>query len=597
MKPTSAPSRSFALRGLDDRTRTVVAVLGFVWLVLAARLVHLQWVNHRPLASQASEQRSFYQTRAAPPGEILDRTGRVALAMTITARSVFVDPSRVDDPLELAQKLGEALKLDAMPLAEKIAAHSDRQFVWIKRRITEQEEEAVRELGLSRVVCGLRNEYLRQYPMESLAAHIIGLRDIDGVGRGGVEQSLDAIIHGRPGRIRLVRDARYRIMEVHESVEQPPIPGQTVQLTIDVVVQSFVERELNRIVDKWAPKSATAIVMDPHNGDILAMSSRPTFDPNAPGNVDPKAWKNHAIASVYEPGSTFKPFVVGWALDNKVITTASRFDCENGRYRMGTRLLKDHGRHGVLNVTDILVKSSNIGMAKIGELLGNKELYRCVVHFGFGQPTGIELPGEINGLVRDYDKWDRYSTGSIPMGQEIAVTPLQLITAHAALANGGRLVCPRLVHEVTETRRLAEQHDEETQNKVLAINASIDASSSSIVSQTIDAEIADWIISEPMANVVTRGTGKSARLKEYKIYGKTGTAQKLDPATGKYSTKHHVCSFICGGPVPNPRALVLVLVDEPTKGTVHYGGTVAAPAASEILKKTLMHLGVAQNGQ
>ena len=578
----------------QERTRFVVAALGFVWIVLAGRLVHLQWINHAPLASQATQQRSFYQTRSAPPGEILDRTGRVALAMTVRARSVFVDPSRVKDRDKMSADLAQALELDAEKLRVRLEAYADRQFLWIKRRVSDVEEERIRELGYSSIVCGMRNEYLRQYPMDSLAAHIIGLRDIDGVGRGGVEQSLDSTIHGRPGRIRLVRDARYRIMEVHESIDQAPVPGQTVHLTIDIVVQSFVERALDQVVEKWAPKGATAIVMDPQNGDILAMSSRPNFNPNYPSDVDPAAWKNHAIASVYEPGSTFKPFVVGWALNKRVISTESKFDCENGKYRMGKRILRDHGRHDVLDVTDILVKSSNIGMAKIGELLGNKELYNCVVNFGFGQPTGVELPGELYGLVRDEDTWDHYSTGSIPMGQEIAVTPLQLITAHAALANGGRLVCPRLVHEVTETRRLAEQEDVEPNSALLSINADLDASSNSIVSQTIDESVARWIISRPMAQVVTRGTATSAKLDEYDIYGKTGTAQKLDPETGKYSTKHHVCSFICGGPVQAPRALVLVLVDEPTKGRSHYGGTVAAPAASEILKKTLIYLGTPQ---
>ncbi|MBT6157105.1 MAG: penicillin-binding protein 2, partial [Planctomycetaceae bacterium] len=454
-----------------------------------------------------------------------------------------------------------------------------KQFLWIKRRLTDQQTADIRTLKLPVETWGFRSEFLRRYPQGTLAAHILGLRGIDGDGSGGVEQKLDGVLRGRNGERVLIRDARGRVIDVETETDRPAQHGRTVVLSLDAIIQLYTERELDRVMQEWRPSSACAIVVDPATCDVLAMASRPAFDPNNPVDVLPAAWKNTAIASMYEPGSTFKPFVVAWAVDREIISRDESFNCERGAYRMGRRILHDHHPYGQLSVTDIIVKSSNIGMAKIGERMTNRSLYEAAVTFGFGRRTGTELPGELSGLVRRLSKWDRYSTGSIPMGQELAVTPLQLIAAHAALANGGKLLSPRLV--------LGDMEAMEEFNRRPSPMAT-----SQVVAKTVGAEAAAWVVSGPMRGVVQRGTGKKAQLPDFTVFGKSGTAQKHDPATGKYSTNRHVCSFVCGAPAENPRALVLVLVDEPTVGTSHYGGTVAAPAASRILQKTLLHLRV-----
>jgi cell division protein FtsI/penicillin-binding protein 2 len=349
---------------------------------------------------------------------------------------------------------------------------------------------------------------------------------------------------------------------------------------LDAVIQLYAERELDRIVTEWQPLSAGAIVLDPKSGEVLAMASRPAFDPNDPIDVPPAAWKNYNIASVYEPGSTFKPFVVGWALKEGLIEREEILDCENGAYKMGRRLLHDHHPYGPLSITDILVKSSNIGMAKIGERLTNPKIHAAVEAFGFGRTTGIELPGEVSGLLRALPQWDEYSTGSIPMGQELAVTPLQLITAHAALANGGSLMRPHLVLRHTD----AIVPESSTAPPV--------RSGASVVSPVIASDIAEWLVQKPMVEVIERGTGRRAKLEEYVAFGKTGTAQKLDPETGGYAKDRDVCSFICGAPANDPQLLVLIVVDEPTQGENPGGGTVAAPHAANLLKQALIHQGI-----
>jgi cell division protein FtsI/penicillin-binding protein 2 len=309
--------------------------------------------------------------------------------------------------------------------------------------------------------------------------------------------------------------------------------------------------------------------MNPQNGEILAMASRPTFDPNQPYDVAAEAWKNRAIAEIYEPGSTFKPCIVAWALQKGLIKPDEMFDCENGQYRMGGRTLHDHHPYGPLNVIDILAKSSNIGMAKIGERLTNDGLYEATAVFGFGRESGIELPGELPGLVRPLKQWTGYSLGSVPMGQEIAVTPLQVMAAYGTLSNGGRSITPHIV--------LQSGNDKQSPRSI-------------VVADVIRREISEWITREALTEVVDRGTGKKAKLEGYTVFGKTGTSQKLDPDTGAYSKNKHVSSFICGAPAENPGVLVLVTVDEASVGTDHYGGTVAAPAATEILQKTLTQL-------
>ncbi len=549
----------------DWMLRTVVVG---VWLVLAGRLVFLQMVQGPRLKRQVARQWAAHEVLPARPGDITDRHGRL-LATTVSVRSLFVVPARIEQRWQVACQLADALGQDRERVFKRISAHRDKQFLWIARRLTDEQAAIIRELDLPRDACGFRDEFLRVYPQGAIAAQVLGLRDIDGIGRGGLEEALDSALRGRDGRRAVVRDARGHIVEVSERITRPPQHGQTIRLTLDAVIQLHAQRALQKIMRDWKPKSACAIVLDPRTGGVLAMANCPTFDPNQLNDIPDDAWKNHAIASIYEPGSTFKPFIVATAIEQGLVQPDEMFDCENGEYRMGRRILHDHHPYHELSVTDILVKSSNIGMAKIGERLTNQGIYDSAVKFGFGRKTGIESPGELTGILRPLKLWNGYSTGSVPMGQEVAVTPLQLIAATAGLANGGRQCTPHLV-ESTRTGS--------------AVPDSV------IVTYTVDAEIARWIVQGPMTEVVSRGTGTRAKSKDYTVFGKTGTAQKPDPLTGKYSSQLHVSSFICGAPAEDPQALVLVVVDEPSVGSTHYGGTIAAPAAAEILKKTLEQL-------
>ncbi|HUE14297.1 MAG TPA: penicillin-binding protein 2 [Planctomycetaceae bacterium] len=585
------PSRSdAAMRG--RRQWIVVAVLFSIGLALTARLIQLQVFEAARLAERANRQRSYADVLPAPPGDLLDRDGRV-LATTVKAHSLFLIPQDVFDRWPVSLSLAGALKLDADRIYERLVEQRDKKFLWIKRRLTPAEEEAVEKLKLPVGTWGFRDEYLRRYPQGALAAHVLGLRDIDGKGRGGLEESLDAMLRGQEGRRTLIRDARGRVIDVADEEAVPPRRGADVRTTLDAVVQTYVERELDRLIAEWKPRGACAVVQDPVTGEILAMASRPTFDPNDPESVSPAVWKNRAVAWMYEPGSTFKPFVVAGALQRGLLNRDDEIDCGNGETRLGSRLLHDTHPYGRLSVTDVLVKSSNIGMSQIGARLSNEQLHATILSFGFGRPTGSGLPGEMPGMLRPFKDWSSYSSASLSIGQELAVTPLQMICAHSALANGGTWISPKLVLSATRGPLERSQWARTGGQGVSAVPALDGGLPSSIVSKATDRSAARWLVEQPMTEVVRRGTGTRAQLTGYAVFGKTGTAQKLDSATGTYSTTKYVGSFLCGAPAADPRVLVLVVVDEPATNGSHYGGTVAAPAAAEILHQTLIHLRVA----
>jgi cell division protein FtsI (penicillin-binding protein 3) len=567
------------------RLKVVAGTMLGLWMIVAARLVHIQHFQAEELSSRARRQQSFEVEVPARPADIVDRNGNL-LATTITTPSLFVDPSQLDVDPTFIEELCGILNLDPAALTERLAEYSGKRFCWIKRRLSEEELTQVIQLEWPDGSYGFRQEFLRQYPQGHVAAHVLGLRNIDGEGKGGVEQSLNHLVQGRPGKRQLVRDAMGRIVEVSFDPDSEPRRFDAVALTIDLPIQMVVERELDRIMKDWEPKAASAIVLDPQSGDILAMSSRPNYSPSDLSSVNPEAWKNQAINIVYEPGSTFKPLVVAWALQHGMIERDEILHCENGQWKMGRRLLNDHHPYGKLSLTDVLVKSSNIGMAKIGTKMTNAELFRATVAFGFGRPTGVDLPGEVSGIVRPLRKWNSYSTGSVPMGQEIAVTPMQLIAAHASLANGGRLITPQLLRGVRG-------HGDDENSPFYASEEEPGLSvPARLLTKTVDAETAQWVVENPMTEVVKRGTGRRAKVEGYEVFGKTGTAQKTDPETGGYSATDYVASFVCGAPARNPRVLVLVVVDEPPPGKSHQGGIVAAPSAARILRRTLLHLHV-----
>lgn len=543
------------------------------WAILLARLIQLQGAQRQLMNDRVARQSTFSETIPARPGEILDRNGHV-LAMTVARDSLYAVPDEIEKPWEFAWQVGEILNLNTDELYKRLADNKEKQFVWIKRRIDEAQVAQIRSLGLKKNTWGLRREYQRQYPQGGFAAHVLGIRDIENMGKGGLEQSLNGRIRGEDGNRVMTRDARGIVIEVAAERSRSPHHGQTVVSTIDLLTQIETERHLDALMEEWKPLGACAIVMEPHSGEILAMASRPGFDPNALIEVPEAAWKNLNVSAVFEPGSTFKPFIVGWALQEGVLQRDEMINCHFGAYKMGPRILHDHHSYGDLSVEDVLVKSSNIGMAIIGERIGLESLYEATRSFGFGRRTGIELPGEVSGLLHPFNQWNVYSLGSVPMGQELAVTPLQLITAHAVLANGGRLLRPRLL----------KSEPDDVAKKVTEPNVRVVAPGVDVGAELLDYDIADWLVKEPMLQVVERGTGKSARIPGLSVFGKTGTAQKLDPETGTYSDKAWVVSFVCGAPAEDPAVIVLLMVDEPTTPGIHYGGTVAAPTAAKILQ-------------
>jgi cell division protein FtsI (penicillin-binding protein 3) len=552
------------------------------WLLLMARLIQLQGTQRHELAERVQRQSVFREPISARPGDILDRNGTV-LATTQEVDSLYAVPEEIDDPLTWAWQVAGVLNLNADELYGRLVEYRQRQFLWVQRRIQDEQSEQLRKLPLKKGSWGLRREYLRQNLQSPSAAHVLGLRDIDNQGKGGLEEGLEKYLRGTPGERVMMRDARGMILEVDTDLSKPPVAGRSVVCSIDLPLQQDTERQLDALMETWRPRGACAIVMDPATGEILAMASRPAFDPLNLKDVPEEAWKNLAVSAVFEPGSTFKPVIVAAALQQGLLQRDEMIDCSYGLYRMGPRLLHDHHPYGMLSTADVLVKSSNIGMAKIGERLGLNGLYQAAVSFGFGSRTGIELPGELPGLLQPLDRWNVYSLGSVPMGQELACTPLQLITAHAVLANGGRLIRPTLI---------CRSGDESGG----VVDGDVVLPGESVQTPLLNAEHAEWLVREPLRDVVLRGTGKAARIQGLSIFGKTGTAQKLDPVTGTYSDRAWVVSFVCGAPAEDPAALVLVMVDEPTAPGIHYGGTVAAPVASGILQSTMQRL-AAMKGQ
>ncbi len=552
---------------LRRRAGVVVTLVGLAWLVIAGRLVQIQGLQQAELTARATRQRVVIEEVPPRPGDIYDAQGRL-LATTIQAPSLYLVPLELREAWPVAQGLAEALGLDADELYERIGRNRDKQFLWVERRLTEERAARVRALEMPPETHGFRAEYRRVYPQGPLAAQVLGLRDIDGMGRGGIEEQFDAILRGEPGKRQLTRDARGRVIDVVEDPAHPLQAGRDVHLTLDAVLQHVTEQALETLHVEWRPEGCCAIVMDPRTGEVLAMASRPGFDPNHPEAAPEAAWKNRAIADIYEPGSTLKPLIVAYGLDRGLVGRGDSFHCEWGRYAMGRRLLHDHHPYGVLSLTDVLVKSSNIGMAKIGQRLGNEELHAATTAFGLGRPTGIELPGELPGILRPLSEWTSYSTGSIPMGHELATTPLQLIAAHAALANGGVWRRPTLLK--------AAASDEEVV---------LPAFEQAVVSP----EVARWVVAEPMRQVVVRGTGRKAQLEGYSVFGKTGTAQALSPGGG-YTHGKYISSFLCGAPAEAPELLVLVVINQAQgRGGETFGGQIAAPVAARILRESLVH--------
>ncbi len=556
----------------------VAALLVLVLLAyagLAGRLVQLQVLEHDGAQARADRLMQGTRRTPGPRARIVDRADR-PLAVSVRGHGCAVDPARTGRLADALMALSGAMDLESFEVARVLEYVHDRRaqgqttrFAWVRRVLTPAQTRAVRELDLAGVL--LPEIWVRRYPGGTSGCHLVGFANVDGVGQQGVEREWDEALSGAAEEEELFYDARRRVFQVAEQPREPAEPAQRLRLSLDAYIQRVAERALEQVWEEYQPRRAGAVVMDPYTGDVLAMAALPAYDPNAPAEAPTEVRLNPAVAAVYEPGSVFKPFVLAAALDREAVALDTPVGCEGGTWNLGFRVLHDVHGYGTLTASEVVVKSSNIGIAKVAARLGAEPLYESLRAFGFGTPTGADLCGEVGGMLRPVETWNRkFAMTSLPMGQEIAVTPLQLATAFSALVNGGILVRPRVaVALANEDGVVQEAYPVQPVRRVIAPRTSA-------------------AMRRVLARVVREGTGRRAQSGQYTIGGKTGTAQIAE--RGGYAEGKYVASFCGFGPVDTPRALALVSVTEP-KGT-HYGGTVAAPAVRSILEAALLYLKV-----
>ncbi|MEW5739360.1 MAG: penicillin-binding protein [Myxococcota bacterium] len=557
------------VEGPSSGMRLRVVLLGAVFLLLLAvifgRAVHLQVHQQEKLKAFAEDQYVRAMEIPARRGDIFDRRG-TPLAQSVEVDSVWVDPSLLEDRQAAARALARALSVDRHELAEKL--EKGRRFAWVKRQVTPAEVAKVKALELPGV--GFAREPRRFYPQRELAAHVLGLVGTDAHGLDGLEKSFEDELSGERVTREGFRDAKGRKL-LTNGVEDPQArQGATLTLTIDRQLQYVTEKALEKAVVDAKAAAGMAVVLDPRTGEVLALANAPRFNPNSPKDATQDALRNRAVTDTFEPGSTFKAFVIATALDEKVITENSEFDCEQGRFAIGRHVVHDTHAHGVLKPRGILQVSSNICAAKVAQRLGRERLVAAWERFGFGERVGLGLPGEGKGSI-PFPRAE-IALATQAFGQGLTATAIQLAAAYGALANGGTLMRPYLVSKVVDPDGL-----------VLLENGP------TAVRRVVSEKAARQVVSMLESVVEPGGTAPRARLDEFRVAGKTGTAQKADPLAGGYSDKR-IASFIGLVPAEAPRAVILVVIDEPV--TDVYGGLVAAPAFKEIAQEAMPLLGV-----
>ena len=551
------------------RLGSVCAVLLAGFFVLAARLVWIQGVRHDFWVARARSHQERRQTVFAERGMIRDRNGSI-LAMNAEAWSIFVRPTEVRHPEEVARRLAPI----ANPRRVLKQLHTKKPFVYIARETDEDFAEEVSRSPLSGI--GVESESGRYYPKRLLSGQVIGVASVDNNGLEGVELRHDARLRGQDDRRIVQRDARGRSV-FPKNFEYMPAPhGDDIVLAIDEVIQYVSERELGVAIETSGAKGGVAIVMNPHNGEVLAMATLPRVNPNAVTRQRPGDRRNRAITDLYEPGSTFKIVTAAAALAADVVYPEEWIDCEQGSYRVpgaGRTLLHDHDPIGVVPFRQVVAQSSNIGMAKIAQRLGPARLAESIRAFGFGERLGIDLEGERAGQVHDRARWSGRSLVSIAIGQEIGVTPLQMASAMSVIANGGWLMSPRIALSVPCVTTACSETELDRDPMPLR--------------RVLTTEVSQQM-TRILKEAVSDGTGANARIPGYSVAGKTGTAQKIDPATGRYFPDRAVSSFVGFVPAERPAVVILVVIDEvPGHG---WGGKVAAPVFSAIGAEVLHYL-------
>lgn len=533
---------------------------------LIVRLVQLQVVRGGRLQTIAERQRLATIVLEPHRGRLLDRRGR-PLAINVEATSVYAVPSAIRDRAAFAARIAPVIGVREDEVLRRL--QGGRHFVWLARKIPPEVLAQIKSLALGGQI-GFRIEDRRAYPGGAAAAHLLGFVGIDNQGLAGVELAYEQTLRGKTGEAVAAHDGIGRILVDTQRTVEAPVDGADLLLTIDQVIQHIAERELDAAVKRTRALRGSVIVMDTRTGEILALAARPVFDPNAGPAASPALWMNRAVSEVYEPGSTFKVFLTAAALDSGLVGPGEQFFCD-GAIKVGGHVIRDgtERTHGWQTMSDVVKNSCNIGAAQIASRLGRTTFYRYIRAFGFGEPSRIDLPGEVAGLVRPPSGWRGPGLATISFGQGISVTPLQLLTAAAALANNGVVVRPSVVRGVRDTE-----------------GRTTEVAGAQPGRRAVRAEVARAVLSM-MASAVEHGTGALARIEGYPVAGKTGTAQK-PAAGGGYDPGHYVASFLGVVPADHPRLAILVLLDEPMGA--YYGGEIAAPLFREVAAQTLWYL-------
>ncbi|MBI3404586.1 MAG: PASTA domain-containing protein [Acidobacteria bacterium] len=542
----------------------VIAVLALFWIAaVLARLSFLQLFHYREYLSRAQRQQQRIVEVSPRRGEIYDRNLR-ELAMSISVDSCFAVPSEISDPAMASRLLAGVLGNAPEEIEAKLKG--SRSFVWVARKLPPDTVERVNALNLKGIY--FQKESRRFYPKRELASHVLGYVDVDERGLAGIEQSFDSQVRSKPGKLMILADARRRW---YDRSEKAPESGSSVVLTLDEKIQYIAEKELAAAIEQTHAESGIVVVQDPQSGDLLAVANYPTFNPNSPGESSPDSRMNRAVVALYEPGSIFKIVTIAGALEEGLTKPSEIIDCQMGAIFIAGHRIRDHKPFGLLDVSQIMAKSSDVGAIKLGLRLGAPKFYDYIRAFGFGQPTDISLPGESKGLLRRVENWTPVSVGSISMGQEIGVTAVQMVSAFSAIGNGGLLYKPRVAHDLRRNGSL--------------VPMAASPSPQRVISPTTAATLRRML-----EGVVLEGTATAGRLDGYTAGGKTGTAQKTDPATGRYSLTKYVASFVGFAPLNSPAITILVSLDSPVGG--HHGGDVAAPVFKRIAEQTLAYLDV-----
>ena len=532
-----------------------------------ARLLFIQLFRSTYLAEIARKQHNLFVELEPVRGIIYDANLK-PLAVNIPADSLYASPAFIADKEKAVAQLSGALNINQDYLKARLLRK--KSFVWLARKLSPEDSAAVSRLNIKGL--GFIKESRRSYPNQYLASQVMGFAGLDNSGLEGLEMSFDKYLKGDPGWAVFLRDAHQKKLDIWKKMSLPK-DGYSLVLTIDEVIQYIAERELDKAFKAYRAKGASIIVMDPYTGAILAMANRPTYDPNSHSQASKDQIRNRAVCDMFEPGSVFKIVAASAAIEEKKVSEEDKFYCENGSWRVGPQILHDHQPHGWLTFREVIGQSSNIGTAKVAQILGPDIIYRYVKLFGFGVKTGVDMPGEVSGMLKEPRLWSKTSMTAIPMGQEVGVTALQLASAISAIANGGQLMKPYVISGVRDKY-----------GEMIKEFAPV------TVRRAISLETADRV-KKILQGVVDEGTGTLAKINGISAAGKTGTAQKLEP-NGTYSHNKFIGSFIGFAPVENPVVVVAVVLDEPHP---YYGGVVSAPVFKNVARDVIKYLNMKQS--